>query len=82
MCWASKSRVFWRLVGSYSCFTGDGLAPEERQVLKELRSVLGLPREAQRAKLKELLMRLHPDKNPQQADKASTILDSTHSKPI
>ena len=39
-------------------------------MLRELREAARLPREAQRGKLKELFMRWHPDKNPQQAEKA------------
>ncbi|CAK9071086.1 unnamed protein product [Durusdinium trenchii] len=46
---------------------------EERQLLQELRSVLGAPKEAQKAKVKDLLIRWHPDKNPQCADKAKQL---------
>ncbi|CAL1159849.1 unnamed protein product [Cladocopium goreaui] len=49
------------------------LAPEERQVMKELRSVLGAPRETQKAKVKDLLIRLHPDKNPGCTEKAKQL---------
>jgi len=49
------------------------LAPEERQVMKELRSVLGAPREIQKAKVKDLLIRLHPDKNPGCTEKAKQL---------
>lgn len=49
------------------------LAPEERQVLKELRSVLGAPKETQKAKVKDLLIRWHPDKNPGCPEKAKQL---------
>jgi len=50
-----------------------GLAPEEQAALKELRSVLGAPREKQKAKVKELLFSWHPDKNPSCPDKAKRV---------
>eukprot|EP00929_Paragymnodinium_shiwhaense_P064722 TRINITY_DN3245_c0_g1_i2.p1 TRINITY_DN3245_c0_g1~~TRINITY_DN3245_c0_g1_i2.p1 ORF type:complete len:670 (+),score=189.59 TRINITY_DN3245_c0_g1_i2:53-2062(+) len=40
------------------------LSPEERAVVRELQSVQAAPRDCQKAKVKELLLRWHPDKNP------------------
>lgn len=50
-----------------------GLIPEECAVLKELQSVRGAPRESQKAKVKELLFRWHPDKNPSCTEKATRV---------
>eukprot|EP00419_Tripos_fusus_P004933 CAMPEP_0172692700 /NCGR_PEP_ID=MMETSP1074-20121228/25445_1 /TAXON_ID=2916 /ORGANISM="Ceratium fusus, Strain PA161109" /LENGTH=821 /DNA_ID=CAMNT_0013512963 /DNA_START=92 /DNA_END=2557 /DNA_ORIENTATION=+ len=49
------------------------LNPEERAVLRDLQSVRSLPRDAQKAKVKELLFRWHPDKNPTRAEEATRI---------
>jgi len=49
------------------------LPPEEQTALKELRSVLGAPREKQKAKVKELLKSWHPDKNPDCTEKAKRV---------
>lgn len=49
------------------------LSHEEAQVMKELSSLKGLPRETQKAKVKELLFRWHPDKNPTCAEKATRV---------
>jgi len=49
------------------------LAPEERQVMKELQGVKGAPRDSQKAKVKELLLRWHPDKNPACTEKATRV---------
>jgi len=42
-------------------------------VLKELQSVKGAPRESQKAKVKDLLFRWHPDKNPSCTEKATRL---------
>lgn len=47
------------------------LSPEEQQVLKEMHVMRSAPLEAQKAKIKEMLLRWHPDKNPACADKAT-----------
>lgn len=49
------------------------LSPEEKQVLRELQSMVGAPREQQKAKVKELLRRWHPDKNPHCSEKATKV---------
>lgn len=49
------------------------LNPEERAVLKELQSVRSLPRDTQKAKVKELLFRWHPDKNPGRVEEATRV---------
>lgn len=49
------------------------LTSEERGVLKELQSVSGSSRELQKAKVKDLLFRWHPDKNPACVEKATKI---------
>lgn len=50
-----------------------GLSAEEKALLKELQGVRSAPREAQKAKVKDLLFRWHPDKNPQCAEKATKL---------
>lgn len=45
----------------------------ERTLLKELQSVRGLSREVQKAKVKELLFRWHPDKNLDCPEKATQL---------
>jgi len=50
-----------------------GLNAEECAVLKELQSLRGLARDSQKAKVKELLFRWHPDKNPSCVEKATRI---------
>mmetsp|Transcript_159664 Transcript_159664/g.291353 ORF Transcript_159664/g.291353 Transcript_159664/m.291353 type:complete len:746 (-) Transcript_159664:111-2348(-) len=49
------------------------LSPEERAVLKELQSVRNASRDSQKAKVKELLFRWHPDKNPTCVEKATQV---------
>lgn len=49
------------------------LNAEECSVLKELQSVRGFSRDSQKAKVKELLFRWHPDKNPACVEKATRI---------
>mmetsp|Transcript_25906 Transcript_25906/g.41601 ORF Transcript_25906/g.41601 Transcript_25906/m.41601 type:complete len:713 (+) Transcript_25906:149-2287(+) len=49
------------------------LIPDECAVLKELHSMRNQPRDSQKAKVKELLFRWHPDKNPMCADKATRV---------
>lgn len=49
------------------------LCSEEVAVLKGLQSVQGASRDVQKAKVKELLFRWHPDKNPSCAEKATRI---------
>jgi len=49
------------------------LNPQERAVFRELQSVRGLSRDAQKAKVKELLFRWHPDKNPGRAEEATRV---------
>jgi len=49
------------------------LNAEESAVLKELQSLKGAHRDAQKAKVKELLFRWHPDKNPTCIEKATRI---------
>lgn len=50
-----------------------GLTPEECGVLKELQSVRGASRDVQKAKVKDLFFRWHPDKNPSCTEKATRI---------
>lgn len=49
------------------------VSPEERAVLKELQSVRNASRDSQKAKVKELLFRWHPDKNPTCVEKATQV---------
>jgi len=49
------------------------LGPQERALLKELQSVQMAPREIQKAKVKDLLLRWHPDKNPGCPEKAKEL---------
>eukprot|EP00931_Biecheleriopsis_adriatica_P120507 TRINITY_DN95636_c0_g1_i1.p1 TRINITY_DN95636_c0_g1~~TRINITY_DN95636_c0_g1_i1.p1 ORF type:complete len:702 (-),score=187.92 TRINITY_DN95636_c0_g1_i1:82-2187(-) len=49
------------------------LSPEERALFKELQSVQGASRELQKAKVKDLLFRWHPDKNPDCPEKAKQL---------
>lgn len=51
----------------------ENLNPEERAVLKELQTVRSAARDSQKAKVKELLLRWHPDKNPTCAEKATRV---------
>lgn len=72
--YASKRDTWHKSERALPDAEGDtNLAPEERQVIKELRSVLGAPRETQKAKVKDLLIRLHPDKNPGCTEKAKQL---------
>eukprot|EP00928_Gymnodinium_smaydae_P003085 TRINITY_DN11103_c0_g3_i3.p1 TRINITY_DN11103_c0_g3~~TRINITY_DN11103_c0_g3_i3.p1 ORF type:complete len:771 (+),score=235.15 TRINITY_DN11103_c0_g3_i3:84-2396(+) len=50
-----------------------GLCAEERAVLRELQALRGGAREAQKAKVKELLFRWHPDKNPGRPELATRL---------
>eukprot|EP00747_Dinoflagellata_sp_TGD_P062261 gnl/TRDRNA2_/TRDRNA2_152919_c0_seq1.p1 gnl/TRDRNA2_/TRDRNA2_152919_c0~~gnl/TRDRNA2_/TRDRNA2_152919_c0_seq1.p1 ORF type:complete len:416 (+),score=108.37 gnl/TRDRNA2_/TRDRNA2_152919_c0_seq1:594-1841(+) len=59
--------------GGYMDSGAKEMPPEERAVLKELQSVRSAPRDSQKAKVKELLLRWHPDKNPESADKATRV---------
>lgn len=67
--------------GGSSCSNGatsaavdmKSLIPEERAVLKELQSVRNACRDSQKAKVKELLFRWHPDKNPTCVEKATQV---------
>mmetsp|Transcript_12781 Transcript_12781/g.22606 ORF Transcript_12781/g.22606 Transcript_12781/m.22606 type:complete len:657 (+) Transcript_12781:122-2092(+) len=54
--------------GSFASLTADELA-----LLKELQSVQNFSRETQKAKVKELLFRWHPDKNPESQEKAKQL---------
>lgn len=47
--------------------------PEERSVIKEFNTVRGATRDAQKAKVKELLFKWHPDKNPECVEKATRV---------
>merc|ERR1712136_387918 len=47
--------------------------PEERSVIKEFNAVRGATRDAQKAKVKELLFKWHPDKNPECVEKATRV---------
>jgi hypothetical protein len=49
------------------------LNPDERSVLKELQTVQGASRDLQKAKVKDLLFRWHPDKNPDCPEKAKLL---------
>lgn len=49
------------------------LCADELAVLKDLQSVRGATREIQKSKVKDLLFRWHPDKNPACAEKATRI---------
>lgn len=53
--------------------SGPVLNADECAVLKELQSLRSLPRESQKAKVKELLFRWHPDKNPTCTEKATRV---------
>merc|ERR1712046_246128 len=55
------------------CMSKEALNADECAVLKELQSMRGLPRDAQKAKVKELLFRWHPDKNLTCQEKATRI---------
>jgi len=50
-----------------------GLSSEELSVLKELQSVTLLSRDTQKAKVKELLFKWHPDKNPDNTERATKV---------
>lgn len=50
-----------------------GLCSEELDVLKSLQAMRSASRDAQKAKVKELLFKWHPDKNPDSAEKATKI---------
>jgi len=52
---------------------GNRLNTEERALLKELHAVQMAPRDVQKAKVKDLLLRWHPDKNPSCPDKAKHL---------
>jgi len=52
---------------------GPTLTPDECSILKELQAVRTAPRETQKAKVKDLLFRWHPDKNPACQDKAKQL---------
>lgn len=52
---------------------GAAMNAEECAVLKELQSSRSMPRDSQKAKVKELLFRWHPDKNPTCVEKATRI---------
>lgn len=49
------------------------LNPEEQGILKELQSVRAASRDVQKAKVKDLLFRWHPDKNPSCQEKATCL---------
>jgi len=49
------------------------MSPDECAILKELQSVRGASRDIQKAKVKELLFRWHPDKNPACTEKATRL---------
>lgn len=49
------------------------LWPEEHAVLQELQAARFVHRDAQKAKVKELLFRWHPDKNPDCVEKATRV---------
>lgn len=49
------------------------LSPEEKHVVNELQAMRSAPREAQKAKIKELLLRWHPDKNQTCVEKATRV---------
>lgn len=51
----------------------DAMSPEERTVLKELQSVKLSSRDNQKAKVKELLFKWHPDKNPERIELATKL---------
>jgi len=57
--------------------TGGGvgavLSPDESTILKELQSVRSASRDIQKMKVKDLLFRWHPDKNPTCAEKATRL---------
>mmetsp|Transcript_10086 Transcript_10086/g.22314 ORF Transcript_10086/g.22314 Transcript_10086/m.22314 type:complete len:729 (-) Transcript_10086:59-2245(-) len=53
--------------------TGKVLDPDECSILKELQSVRTADRGVQKAKVKDLLFRWHPDKNPNCQDKAKRL---------
>lgn len=50
-----------------------GLPSEEQGALKELHTVRGAPKEVQKAKVKDLLLQWHPDKNPDCVEKATRV---------
>lgn len=50
-----------------------GLSTEELTVLRELQSVRSCFRDAQKAKVKELLFKWHPDKNPDNSERATRV---------
>lgn len=50
-----------------------GLSAEELSVLKELQSVRLCSRDAQKAKVKDLLFKWHPDKNPDNTERATRV---------
>lgn len=50
-----------------------GLSAEELSVLRELQSVRSCSRDAQKAKVKELLFKWHPDKNPDNSERATRV---------
>jgi len=63
-----KTRTATSVGGSSThaaCHDSNSWSPEEQAVMKELRSVIGASRDVQKAKVKELLFRWHPDKNPE-----------------
>jgi len=53
--------------------TGNSLGSEERGLLKELQSVQSASKDLQKAKVKDLLIRWHPDKNPDCQEKAKQV---------
>eukprot|EP00746_Dinoflagellata_sp_MGD_P166123 gnl/MRDRNA2_/MRDRNA2_95821_c0_seq1.p1 gnl/MRDRNA2_/MRDRNA2_95821_c0~~gnl/MRDRNA2_/MRDRNA2_95821_c0_seq1.p1 ORF type:complete len:714 (-),score=179.45 gnl/MRDRNA2_/MRDRNA2_95821_c0_seq1:80-2221(-) len=50
-----------------------GLSGEELTVLRELQSVRSCSRDAQKAKVKEMLFKWHPDKNPDNSERATRV---------
>lgn len=58
---------------SKEVYADSKLSPDERSVLKELQSVQGASRDLQKAKVKDLLFRWHPDKNPDCPEKAKLL---------
>lgn len=57
---------------SPACVDIETLGQEERDVLNALLAVVGAPRQTQKAKVKELLLKWHPDKNSDRDTATST----------